>query len=127
MPFPLQIALFCPCGAPAPPRAPLCPRCRQNVRDSRRRFGGLRLAVLQRDRRHCAACGSAPPSPHVHHRRPGCQEPAQLITLCPCCHARIHKLVRLPRVWLPPLLAHLWQEQHPGRPLQLQLAFPEAA
>ncbi|HEY3411870.1 MAG TPA: hypothetical protein VGM51_02320 [Armatimonadota bacterium] len=122
MPFPLQKALFCPCGAPAPPRTPLCPRCRQQLANSRRRFGGLRLAVLNRDRHHCAACDSVPIRPHVHHRCPGCQESAQLITLCPRCHVRIHKLARLPRVWLSPLLAHLWQKQHPGAPLQLQLA-----
>ena len=78
MPSPLQKALFCPCGSPAPPKAPLCPRCRQHLANSRRRFGGLRLAILQRDRRLCAACGSLPLRPHVHHRRPGCQEPAQL-------------------------------------------------
>lgn len=127
MPHPLQRPLFCLCGLPAPPRASLCPRCRQQHTNSRRRFGGLRLLILQRDQRRCAACESVPPRLHVHHRRPGCHQAAQLITLCPRCHARTHKLARLPRLWLPPLLIRLWQEQHPGAPLQLQLAFLEAA
>ena len=127
MPLPLQKALFCPCGTPAPSKAAFCRRCRQQQRDSRRRFGGLRSLILNRDRRCCAACGSAPQRLHVHHRKPGCHEPACLITLCPRCHARAHKFARLPRLWLPPLLIGLWQEQHPGAPLQLQLAFWEEA
>jgi hypothetical protein len=45
-----------------------------------------------------------------------------LVTVCPACHALIHKLLGHRR-WLPPSLLELWREQHPSVPLQLQLDF----
>jgi hypothetical protein len=48
------------------------------------------------------------------------QEIAWLVTLCPACHALVHKL-RRHRHWLPASLLGLWREQHPEVPLQLQL------
>jgi hypothetical protein len=62
----------------------------------------------------------------VHHRRPGRHVSAWLITLCPACHAVVHKLQRHRR-WLPASLVSLWREQHPEVPLQLQLAIETAA
>lgn len=60
----------------------------------------------------------------VHHRRPGVHDPAWLVTICPACHAVIHRL-RANRRWLPDPLVELWREQHPDVSLQLQ--FPVAA
>ncbi len=70
------------------------------------------------------ACG-AERKPIVHHRRPGQNRTGLLITLCGACHARVHRLATL-RVWLPPFLAALWEEQHVGasRQLQFDLAGP---
>ena len=113
----MQAALFCRCGLPLDGR---CPRCAQHAADSRRRFGGLRDAVLARDHGRCTACGARPDRPHVHHRRPGCHVRKWLATVCPACHARVHKLGSF-RTWLPPRLVQLWIEQHPGAPVQLQL------
>lgn len=120
-----QRSLFCRCGAALGCRARACRRCRQQALDSRRRFGGWRDAVLARDRGCCTGCGDRPLHPHVHHRRPGVHRPHWLVTVCPRCHARIHKLAALSRP-LPARLAGLWLEQHPGAPFQLPL-FPEVA
>ncbi len=125
--WPIQKSLFCACGAAHTPKTSLCPRCHQRRADSKRRFNGLREDIVARDHHTCAACGTRPSRPHVHHRQPGCHDRRWLITLCPVCHARIHKLNQLPRCWVPPRLAQLWREQHPGAPHQLQFAFGEAA
>lgn len=116
-----QQVLFCPCGSLRLFCSGLCHPCYRQVSHSRRRFGGQREAVLARDGRCCVVCGNRPIRPHVHHRRPGRHHPRWLLTLCPRCHARIHKLVALDRCWVTPRLMELWAEQHPGAPLQLQL------
>jgi predicted HNH restriction endonuclease len=87
------------------------------------RFGGQRETVLARDGASCRICGAgeAPRRLHVHHRQPGQHAPELLIAVCAACHARIHRLLAL-RVWLPEGLVELWTEQHPGTPVQLQLA-----
>ena len=43
------------------------------------------------------------------------------MTLCAACHARVHRLSAIRR-WLPEDLVDLWQEQHPGVPVQMQFA-----
>jgi hypothetical protein len=70
--------------------------------------------VLARDRYRCQGCGAAHQRT-VHHRRPGRHASAWLITLCPACHAVVHRLQRHRR-WLPDLLLALWREQHPNYP-----------
>jgi hypothetical protein len=89
--------------------------------------------VLERDRFSCRVCGEPKSAErrrlHVHHRRPGVSRENLLIALCPAHHALIHRLQVLDRI-LPPLLAELWREQHPGAPEQLLLGFgpaPDAA
>ena len=47
------------------------------------------------------------------------------ITLCPACHAVVHRL-QANRRWLPEPLLALWREQHPGAPLQLQFPIETA-
>lgn len=122
-----QRQLFCPgCGGRTPRRASLCHSCTRQRRHSLRNFAGHREDVLARDGRCCQACGAGNQCV-VHHRRPGRHAAAWLITLCPACHARIHRL-RANRRWLPSALLALWQEQHAGVPVQLQLAIdPPAA
>jgi hypothetical protein len=122
-----QRALFCPCGQAEPAVAGLCRCCYQRAADSRRRFAGQREAVVERDRGCCVACGARSARPHVHHRRPGDHDPSWLATVCPGCHARLHRLAALGRGWLPPRLVELWCEQHPGAPLQLQFSWESAA
>jgi hypothetical protein len=129
-PYPMhpkpQRPLFCQCGKPARPRAASCLRCYHRRYHSKRCFNGLREGVLRRDAGQCVACGCAPAVPHVHHRK-RINRRVHLVTLCATCHARLHLYNRLPRYWIPPMLAMLWHEQHPGAPLQLQLGFEAAA
>ena len=120
-----QASLFCPaCGGLAPRRAALCRACARRRWRSLRNFAGHREAVLARDGSCCQACGAADQRV-VHHRRPGRHAAAWLITLCPACHARVHRL-RANRCWMPESLVRLWREQHPGAPVQLQLAIETA-
>ena len=125
---PRQRALFCPCGRNLPAIAGLCPTCYGRRRHSLRSFGGLREAVLDRDRSACRICGSGRWIA-VHHRRPGHHHPQLRISLCAgclCagCHARVHRTGAI-RKWTPPALVSLWEEQHPGVPVQLQLGLEE--
>ncbi len=116
-----QTTLFCLCGVDMPAIGGLCRRCYRRRAHSRHRFSGFREQVLERDGERCRVCESE----HrlaVHHRRPGRDEPDQLITLCARCHARIQKLLAL-KIWMPETLVLLWSEQHPDSPVQLQ--FPE--
>jgi len=110
---------FCRCGRDLPTLAGLCRSCYRAAAHSRYRFARLRDEVLERDGRLCRAGGPADRL-HVHHRQPGVNDRDLLITLCPGCHARLHRLAAL-RVWIPEALVELWIEQHPGVPVQLQL------
>lgn len=105
------------CGA-KPAIAGLCQPCYARRRHSRLYFSGVREKVLERDGHQCRGCGAG------NHRRPGVHEIEWLVTLCPGCHAVIHKL-RAHRRWLPVPLLELWREQHPAVPLQLQLGIDE--
>ena len=120
-----QRELFCPgCGSLAPRRVAVCRACARRRQHSLRHFAGHREAVLARDGRCCQGCGAGK-AVVVHHRRPGRHAALWLITLCPACHARIHRL-RANRRWLPESLLGLWREQNPGVPVQLQLAIEDA-
>jgi hypothetical protein len=55
-----QAALFCRCGTALKGR---CRRCAQQAADSRRRFGGLRDAVLEHD--YSPAASPAVADPHA--------------------------------------------------------------
>ena len=56
----------------------------------------------------------------VHHRVPGKSVLALMISLCPGCHARIHR-TKAVLTAMPPLLLKLWREQHPKGHEQVQL------
>jgi len=114
-----QKRLFCPdCGG-LPAISGFCQPCYARRRRSRIYFAGMRNQVLARDGCRCQGCGAGNQRP-VHHRRPGVHKIEWLVTLCPGCHAIIHKL-RAHRRWLPVPLLALWHEQHPAVVLQLQL------
>lgn len=119
-----QPTLFCRCGE-TPAVSGLCRRCYAQAAHSRRRFGGHRDAVLARDRYCCQGCGAGNQRT-VHHRKPGRDTSAWLITVCPACHATIHRL-RAHRRWLPASILALWREQHPGVAEQIQLPYAEQA
>ncbi len=115
-----QLDLLCACG-----RRPVelkglgcCSLCYYRHYHSWRWFGGLREAVLKRDRFSCRACG-ARRRLVVHHREER-NAKALLITLCIRCHVRLHRSDLL-RSWVPEVLLGLWRELHPAGPVQLQL------
>jgi 5-methylcytosine-specific restriction endonuclease McrA len=118
----VQVLLFCPCGQDLPAIAGLCRRCYRALANSRFRFGGLREEILERDGHACRACGAGNRL-HVHHRKPGLNDRQLLITVCATCHARLHRLGSI-RIWIPEPLIALWEEQHPGVAVQLQLPVP---
>lgn len=121
----LQPALWCSCGRPLRSRGGACGACSARRRRNRVYFGGLREEVAERDGNCCRGCcrpRTGARSLPVHHRTPGVSRRRRLITLCPGCHAIVHRLMVL-RKWLPPLLRKLWREQHPKGPEQLLLEF----
>ena len=85
---------------------------------SEEHFGGLRERVLARDEWHCRVCSSIDQL-LVHHRRPGANAMALLITLCRACHLRVHH-TRRPAYGFDALLRLLWREMHPGLAEQLK-------
>ena len=122
-----QFALWCrSCGRSATLVRGWCMACYAAQRHDLVHFAGLRRNVLERDRHACRVCGEPNRRIHVHHRRPGVSRASLLIALCPAHHALVHRLQALDRI-LPPLLAELWREQHPGAPEQLFLDFAPAA
>jgi hypothetical protein len=121
-----QLSFLCACGRKAIELKTLgcCRTCYDRRHHSLRFFGGMRERVLARDRLRCRACGAG--SRLVVHHRDGSNEPEGLITLCIRCHMRIHRSSGL-RHWLSGTLVRLWSELHRRAPLQLQLAFKNAA
>ena len=86
---------------------------------------GLREAVLERDRYRCRVCdasGRDKRSIIVHHRVPGKSVLNLMISLCPSCHAKVHR-TRVVMSAMPPLLLELWREQHPKGHEQTTLNF----
>ncbi|MDQ2842869.1 MAG: HNH endonuclease [Acidobacteriota bacterium] len=100
-----------------------CRVCYDRRRRSQIFFAGHREAVLRRDG-CCQTCLAEEQlvlrALIVHHRRPGCNQPAVHITLCRGCHARVHRRQQLPGFYSE-LFFRLWREVHPGAPAQLRL------
>ncbi len=121
----VQRRIHCPCGRAKMLARGLCGTCYSLQRQDEEHFGGLREAVLYRDRRRCRVCdalGGRKRSLAVHHRVPGRSELGLMITLCLACHAKVTRTLALDACW-PPLLVQLWREQHPQAHEQLQLDF----
>ncbi len=107
--------MHCPCGREKILANGLCASCYNLKRQDAEYFGGLREAVLERDGYRCRVCdapGGRKREMIVHHRRPGKSVLPLMISLCPGCHAKVHRTKAVLTVW-PPLLLELWREQHP--------------
>ena len=71
--------------------------------------------MLERDGYRCRVCdasGRDKRSIIVHHRVPGKSVLRLMISLCPGCHAKVHRTIAV-LTEMPPLLLELWREQHP--------------
>jgi 5-methylcytosine-specific restriction endonuclease McrA len=122
---PAQGSLHCPCGNRKILALGLCSTCYTLKRQDEEHFGGLREAVLERDGKRCRVCdasGRDKRSIIVHHRVPGKSVLNLMISLCPGCHAKVHR-TRTVRSAIPPLLLKLWREQHPKGHEQTALNF----
>jgi hypothetical protein len=120
-----QRVMHCPCGNAKVLALGLCATCYTLKRQDEEYFGGLREAVLERDGYRCRVCnasGRDKRSIIVHHRIPGKSVLTLMISLCPACHAKIHRTRVVTRV-MPPLLLHLWRELHPKGHEQTALNF----
>lgn len=98
-------------------------------RQDEEHFGGLREVVLERDGYHCRVCdasGRDKRSITVHHRVPGKSVLRLMISLCPSCHAKVHRTIAV-LAEMPPLLLELWREQHPAGHEQAMLNFSPPA
>ena len=120
----VQRSLSCACGRTTLARG-LCTVCYTLRRQDEAYFGGLRELALERDGHRCRGCGrrgAGKWSLVVHHRRPGRSVLSLMLTLCPGCHARVHRTQTL-RAIVSPLLRMLWRELHPGAHEQRALDF----
>lgn len=121
----LQRSICCPCGNGKVLALGLCATCYTLKRQDDEYFGGLREAVLERDGYRCRVCdasGRDKRSIIVHHRVPGKSMLHLMISLCPACHARVHRTRAVVRL-MPPLLLELWREAHPKGHEQTALQF----
>jgi hypothetical protein len=120
-----QQVMHCPCGNHKVLALGLCATCYTLKRQDEEYFGGLREAVLERDGYRCRVCdasGRDKRSIIVHHRVPGKSVLNLMLSLCPGCHAKIHRTKAVLSA-MPPLLLTLWRELHPKGHEQVQLDF----
>jgi len=120
-----QRAMHCPCGNAKVLALGLCSTCYTLKRQDEEYFGGLRETVLERDGYRCRVCdasGRNKRSIIVHHRVPGKSVLNLMLSLCPACHAKVHRTKAVLSA-MPPLLLKLWREQHPEGYEQVQLDF----
>ena len=121
--------MHCPCGQPKVLAKGLCGTCYTLKRQDEAYFGGRREEVLKRDDYRCRVPGCTTlkrgkRSVAVHHREPGNNDPATMVTLCFACHAKVTRTQYLRWDW-PPLLRLLWREQHPKGHEQTVFNFTE--
>ena len=120
-----QQTLHCPCGKSKVLALGVCATCYSLRRQDDEHFGGLREVVLERDGYRCRVCdasGRDKRSIVVHHRTPGKSVLRLMISLCPGCHAKVHR-TKAVLSFMPPLLLQLWREQHPRGHEQAHLNF----
>ncbi len=110
-----QGLLYCRCGREKILANGHCATCYTLKRQDEEYFGGLRERVLERDGYACRGCGASGRDKRsiiVHHRIPGKSLLPLMISLCPGCHAKVHR-TKAVLSQMPPLLLELWREQHP--------------
>ena len=110
-----QRSLYCSCGRDKIIASGHCATCYTLRRQDAAYFSGLREMVLARDGYACRACGASgrdKRSITVHHRIPGKSLLPLMISLCPGCHAKVHRTQAV-LAQMPALLLELWREQHP--------------
>ncbi len=120
-----QRSMHCRCGRSKIVARGLCGTCYTLRRQDEEHFGGMREAVLERDGYRCRVCdasGRGKRSITVHHRVPGRSVMSLMLSLCPGCHAKVHRTKAMLSA-MPPLLLVLWREQHPKGHEQVQLDF----
>ena len=120
-----QRSMHCQCGRTRVLAHGMCAVCYTLRRQDEVYFGGLREKVLERDGYRCRVCdasGRDKRSIIVHHRVPGKSLLHLMISLCPACHAKIHRTKAVVRL-MPPLLLKLWREVHPRGHEQTALMF----
>ena len=127
----VQRVLHCRCGRQRVLANGMCATCYTLRRQDQEHFGGLREVVLERDGYCCRVCGASGRDKRsiiVHHRQPGRSVLHLMISLCPGCHAKVHR-TKAVLSEMPPLLLELWREQHPRNHEQTVLNFrtPEPA
>jgi 5-methylcytosine-specific restriction endonuclease McrA len=125
----VQLAMHCRCGRETMLAHGMCATCYTLRRQDEEHFGGLRETVLERDGYRCRVCdapGTGKRSIIVHHRVAGRSELKLMISLCPACHARVHR-TKVVLAAMPPLLLVLWREQHLKGHEQKQLDFRRIA
>ena len=86
--------MYCRCGREKIVANGHCATCYTLHRQDTAHFGGLRERVLERDGYLCRGCGASGRNKRsiaVHHRRPGRSRLDLMISLCPACHAKIHR------------------------------------
>lgn len=129
MKVPKQIAMHCRCGVSKILALGLCATCYTLKRQDEQYFGGLREAVLERDNYRCRVCdkpGGRKRGIIVHHRVAGKSVLSLMISLCPGCHAKVHR-TKAVLGSMPPLLLKLWREQHPDGHEQKTLDFSKGS
>jgi hypothetical protein len=112
-----QMVMHCPCGNVKVLAKGLCSTCYTLRRQDLEYFGGYREEVLKRDDYRCRVPGCVTTkrgkrSVAVHHREPGNNDPAKMLTLCLACHAKVTRTFYVQDDW-PEFLRMLWREQHP--------------
>ena len=93
---PAQRVLHCRCGRTKVLAHGMCAICYTLKRQDQKHFAGLREAVLERDGYRCRGCdasGRDKRSITVHHRIPGKSVVNLIISLCPACHAKVHRTI----------------------------------
>ena len=104
-----QRVTHCPCGNARVLALGLCSTCYTLKRQEEAYFGGLRQAVLERDGYRCRVCdasGRDKRSIIVLHRKPGKSVLNLMLSLCPGCHAKVHRTKAVLSM-TPPLLGAL--------------------
>jgi hypothetical protein len=121
--------MLCRCGNAKILAHGLCATCYTLKRQDEEYFGGLRETVLERDGYRCRVCdasGRDKRSIIVHHRVPGKSVMSLMISLCPGCHAKVHRTIAVLSE-MPALLLVLWREQHPDGHEQTTMNFDAKA